>query len=245
MSNYLVTAQWEDAPHLTKEVREELLKSIPPYQRDARTKGIPQLGSGAIYQVEESFVVVQDIEIKPHWPRAFGMDVGWNRTAAVWLAKNPDTGIYYVYSEHYRGLAEPAIHADAIRVRGTWIPGFIDPAAEGRSQVDGRKLLEIYRSIGLSLSKADNSVESGIYEVWQALANGSLKFFKSCQNLIAEYRVYQRDEKGHVVKENDHLCDALRYVWVSGRDNMKIKPVPRTMGTQLRPVDPGPGSWMA
>ena len=37
----LVTATWDDAPHLTKEQKDELWASIPPYQRDARAKGVP------------------------------------------------------------------------------------------------------------------------------------------------------------------------------------------------------------
>jgi phage terminase large subunit-like protein len=45
----VITATWDDVPHLTQAAKDELFASIPSYQRDARTKGIPQLGSGAIY----------------------------------------------------------------------------------------------------------------------------------------------------------------------------------------------------
>ena len=34
---------------LRRKTSAEFFASIPEYQRDARTKGIPQLGSGAIY----------------------------------------------------------------------------------------------------------------------------------------------------------------------------------------------------
>jgi hypothetical protein len=73
-------------PHLSAEQKAELWGSIPPYQRDARSKGIPQLGSGAIYPVPESEIVVDPFEIPLHWPRGYGLDVGWNRTAAIWGA---------------------------------------------------------------------------------------------------------------------------------------------------------------
>jgi hypothetical protein len=42
---FTVMATWDDAPHLDEKTRAELFASIPAYQRDARTKGIPQLGS--------------------------------------------------------------------------------------------------------------------------------------------------------------------------------------------------------
>jgi hypothetical protein len=69
-------ASWDDAPHLSKAERDELWASIPPYQRDARSKGIPQLGAGAIYPVPESEIVVDDFKIPEYWPVSYGKDVG-------------------------------------------------------------------------------------------------------------------------------------------------------------------------
>jgi hypothetical protein len=92
----------------------------------------------------------------------------------------------------------------------------IDPAARGRSQKDGEQLLQNYIDLGLQLLPADNSRESGLYNVHQRLATGRLKVFRSMTNWLMEYRIYRRDEKGHVVKEKDHLMDATRYLVVSG-----------------------------
>jgi len=152
------------------------------------------------------------------------MDVGWNKTAVPWLAWDKDNDIVYVTSEHYRGQAEPSIHAEAIKARGSWIPGVIDPAARGRSQLDGHKLIEQYQNLGLNLTVAKNSVESGIYDVWMRLSSGRLKVFRSCQNWISEFRLYRRDEKGNIVKQNDHLMDGTRYAIVSGLEIAKQKP---------------------
>ena len=241
MSKHVVMATWSDAPHLTEQQKTELFESIPPYQRDARSKGIPQLGSGAIYPVPESEIICKPIEIPEHWPRVFGMDVGWNRTAAVWAAVDNETSTVYLYSEHYRGQAEPSIHADAIKARGDWIPGVIDPAARGRGQRDGENLLQDYQDLGLDLTAAKNAVESGLYSVWQRLSGGNLKVFSTLQNWLSEYRIYRRDEKGKVVKTSDHLMDATRYLIVSGLDEAKVKPVP--VSSSGRQYD-GAGSWM-
>ena len=207
---------WDDVPHLDEDIKLEMLAKLPPRDRDARTKGIPSMGAGAIYPVPESDVVVDDMKIPDHWARVYGLDVGWNRTAAVWGALDRDADILYITAEHYRGQAEPSVHAESIKARGAWIPGVIDPAARGRGQKDGEQLYQMYVDLGLKIQPAANSVESGIYEVWQRLSTGRLKVFKSCQSLLGEYRLYRRNEKGAVVKENDHALDALRYLVMSG-----------------------------
>ena len=224
MSKFCLTMGWSDVPHLTEEQKKDMLDALPPHQRDARSKGIPQLGAGAIYPIEESDIVVPDMTIPEFWPRAYGLDIGWNRTAAVWAAWDRENDVVYLYGEHYRGQAEPSIHAHAIKARGDWIPGVIDPAARGRAQRDGIQILETYKELGLDLELADNSREAGIYRVWQRLSAGKLKVFQSLGSWRAEFRLYRRDEKGRVVKENDHLMDATRYLLMSGLSRAKTEP---------------------
>lgn len=223
---------WDDVPHLTAQDKDEMFAKLAPHQRNARTKGVPSLGSGAIYPLEEEEIIVDDFRLPDYWPRAYGMDVGWNRTAAVWGAHDREADVSYLYSEHYRGQAEPSIHADAIKARGDWIPGAIDPASRGRSQKDGERLLEIYTDLKLRLTPAINAVESGIYETWQRLSTGRLKVFKSLNNWRSEYRIYRRNDIGKVVKENDHLMDCTRYYTMSGIQIGAVKPSTNKRSTQ-------------
>jgi len=217
-------ATWEDVPHLSAQMKSDLLASIPIYQRDARTKGIPQLGSGAIYPVPESDVIVPPFEIPHHWPRVYAMDVGWNRTAVVWGAVDREVDVVYLYAEYYRAHAEPSVHAAAVRARGEWIMGVIDPAARGRSQRDGKVLMQDYLDLGLVLVAADNAVESGLLDVWQRLSTGRLKVFSTLPSWATEYRLYRRDEKGRVVKVMDHLMDTTRYLITSGLEIASVAP---------------------
>lgn len=216
MAKFCVQIDWDEVPHLSEDDKRELMESIPPYQREARTKGVPALGSGVIYPVPESAYVIDPIEIPRHWPRAYAMDVGWNRTAALWGSWDRDTDTIYLYSEHYLGESPPQVHADAIKSRGWWIPGVIDPASSGSNQKDGTALKDEYIALGLDLQSADNTVEAGIHAVYRRLASGRLKVSRTLTNLLGEIRLYRRDEKGKVVKERDHLMDCLRYLVMSG-----------------------------
>lgn len=226
-SKYLVMMGWRDVPHLDHDEIQSLLDSTPPYLRDAREKGIPSMGSGAIYPVPESDILIDPFEIPDYWPRCCGMDVGWNRTAAIWGAIDRNTGTTYLYSEYYRGEAEPSVHANGIMARGDWIPIAIDPASRGRSQRDGEQLFQNYIDLGLDLVPAKNNVESGLYDVWQLLSGGGIKVFNNLQNWLMEYRLYRRDEKGKVVKKNDHIMDATRYLTTTGINSAIIKPKPK------------------
>jgi hypothetical protein len=231
MTKTTITATWDDVPHLSDAQKKELWASLPPHQRDARAKGTPQLGNGAIYPVPESDFVVAPFELPRWWPRAYGLDVGWNRTAAVWGAHDRESNTLYLYAEHYRGQAEPAVHAAAIHARGRWIQGAIDPASRGRNQLDGTQMLSAYIAHGLSLALARNGVEAGLMMVWERLSTGRLKVFSSLQNWLAEFRLYRRDDKGQVVKKDDHLMDATRYLVATGLDLACVDPAAaRAMG---------------
>lgn len=237
MSKWSIQIDWDDVPHLSPNDKAELIASIPPHQRDARSKGIPALGSGVIYPVIEDQWVVDPFEIPRHWPRAFALDVGWNRTACIWGAWDRDTDTVYEYDEYYVGEAPPQVHAEAIRSRGSWIPGVIDPASRGRSQVDGRALRDEYAAMGLDLALANNEVEAGIFAVYRRLQSTRLKAFSTLQNVKSERRLYRRDEKGRIVKERDHLMDAERYLIMSGMARAITQPIERWDDERPRSAD--------
>ncbi len=230
-----------DIPHLAEKTKKELLAATPPYLRDARTKGEPSLGAGAIYPIELSDVLCDPFDIPPHWPRCYALDVGWNRTAALWGALDRQVDRWYFYTEHYRGIAEPSIHAEAIKARGDWIPGVIDPAARGRSQADGKQLLTTYRNLGLHVSESLNALESGIYEVWLRLSTQRIQVFKTLMNWQGEYRLYRRDEKGKIVEQYDHLMACMRYLILSGAGVAKPIPMPKEKAYGRGASDPAVG----
>lgn len=241
MSRVLIGATWDDVGHLTQEAKDALWASIPPHQRDARSKGIPQLGAGAIYPFPESEIRVAPFEIPRHWPRGFGLDTALGgTTAAVWAALDRETQVLYLYDIYKRSGAEVAVHMEAFRAKGLWIPGVGDAA--DILDHDRTQFITKYRQHGLNIELPDKAVETGIQDVYDRLSAGKLKVFSSCSAWFEEFRLYRRDEKGRVVKKNDHLLDATRYLCRSGVQRMKIQPAPTDESWRRSGVS---RSWMA
>jgi len=237
MSKYTVNAGWDDVPHLSEQEKAEQLAAYQPYQRDARSKGLPLLGAGAIYPVSEEYVLCDPFEIPDWMPQCYALDVGWQVTAAIWAAHDPNTDVVYLYSEHYKREAEPPMHANAILARGRWIPGVIDPAARGRNQKDGTKLIDVYHKLGLEqLFPATNELEAGIHECWIRLSTGRMKAFRTLTSWLNEYRFYQRDEKGKVKADQpDHAMDCMRYIINSGLTRASVRPASQWTMRGTRP----------
>lgn len=224
----MVQIGWGNVPHLSEDEKKRILSETAPHLKKAVSEGDPSMGAGAIYPIPEDEVTIHPFRIPVHWRRSYALDVGWNRTAAIWgvidTDTNPDKPRLILVAEHYRAQAEPEIHAAAIKAKGDWIPGVIDPAAKGGSQIAGEKLMRIYTDLGLKLKLADNDREVGINLVWNLLSTGQLKVFSTLTNWLAEYRMYRRNEKGVIVKENDHLMDATRYWVMSGLKVATVRP---------------------
>lgn len=234
---FYIQAGWQDSPHLTPEVMEELLASCEPHLREARSKGIPSMGAGSVYPVSEEFITApEDFRLKPWYRRAYGLDVGWNATAAVWGAYDPDNDTIYIYDCYLQGQRDPDQHAAAIMRRDPKspkmkIPGAVDPASQGSSEIDGKNLMKLYRQAGLMLVAADNTRESVIQEIYGYMTAGKFKVVKNpnTECWFKEFRTFIRNERGKIVSESDyHLMAATRYFFSTGLKIAKPLPVDRS-----------------
>lgn len=225
---FKVMVGWNDVPHLSEERKAQLLATIPPHMRDVKTKGIPYLGAGAIYPVQEVDITYTPFTIPAYWPKCYAFDPGWNKTAALWGAYDVENDTWYLYSEYYRGQAEPEIHSAAIKSKGEWMYGVADPhGSKNGKGVSAESFLKAYERFGLNLTLASpcgpGSVEIGINEVYSRLSTGRLKIASSLVNWFYEYRIYRRDDKGRIVATNNHLMDTTRYIVLSGASVMSVQ----------------------
>lgn len=246
-SKIYVLASHEDATHMSKEEKKRLYDSYSPHEREARTKGIPSLGSGLIYPVHESKLLVSPFEIPEHWPRCFGMDFGWHNTAAVFMAHDQDNDVVYLYGEYLAGHLTPQHHAFQLVKQGAdWMPGAYDHAGEGSGQVDGANVVDLYQQAGIRnwIPADKRSVNKGIYTVLQRMETDKLKIFNTLTKTMTELRMYARDDNGKVKKGNDHLLDAARYGIVTALPIARVKS--STLNKYRIPVQGNSGgSWMS
>lgn len=223
---------WDDVPWMSDAAKREILESTPPHLRETVSQGIPSVGDGNVYQIPLHNILMrpEDVfQIPAHYKKVYGLDVGWQTTAAIFGAQDPDTGILYIYGEHYLKMQPAEVHAARIRaLAGDWQIGLIDPASN-QKKPDGKSTMQLYRTLGLRLREADNTVETGIMKVSSMLSQGKIKFFPyNTPNLQNEYLIYRRDQ-GKVVKEDDHAMDALRYL-VMGLQFAKPTPTAQALG---------------
>ena len=214
---FMINVTWDDAPHLDKDARAQLLLSIPEYQRDMRTKGIPLMGTGMIYPIAEERVKVDPFKIPDYYLQLVGIDFGIDHPfAAVWGAYDPDADIIYVTREYQERGVTPPIHCAAIKAGGRDIPVTYPHDGDNTEKGSGDSLITLYRDelhiIGkYSLRETGNKVEPGIMALYDRMQSGRFKVFSTCQEWFKEFRRYHRKD-GKVVKQDDDVMDATRYM---------------------------------
>ena len=217
-SQQLVTATWDDAKHLSEEVKEEILAALPIHERQMRSKGIPVLGSGQVFPIAEESFAIPAFEVPDHWPRIAGIDFGFDHpTAVIWIAWDRDTDTVYVY-DCYSQRGEALLqHAEAIKHRGNWIPVAWPHDGSIHDKGSGHALADQYRRAGINFlgshflnPEGGIAVEPGIMAMITRFQTGRLKVFDHLQDWFKEYRIYHRKD-GKIVRKHDDLMSATRY----------------------------------
>lgn len=229
-----------------------MLAAYPIHERDARSRGIPILGSGRVFPVDESLIRITAFPIPMHWPRICGLDFGWTHpTAAVWLAWDRDADVIYVTDVYRVREASVPIHAAAIKARGAWIPvawphdGLNDTAI-------GPQLAKQYREQGVKM-RAENakfpvdahnpersriSPEAGYQAMLTRMQTGRWKVFSHLNDFFEEFRLFHRED-GKLVKLRDDLLSACRIGLMDLRHAVINQP--KRFGREVSVLDPTMG----
>lgn len=223
----------EDAEHYTPDQRKAIIASYPKHERDARTKGIPVLGSGRIFPISQEDIEVEAFPIPDHWKHIGGLDFGWDHpTAGVKLAWDVDADIVYVTNAYKQKEATPVIHAAAVKPWGAELPWAWPHDGYQHDKGSGLELRSQYSDQGLLMlpEKAThpdggNGVEAGLMEMLDRMQTGRFKVFRHLQDWFSEFLLYHRKD-GKVVKEFDDLMAATRYALMMLRFAVQIKEEP-------------------
>ena len=229
----LLTATWDDAPHLSDEEKEQRLSAFPPHEREMRSKGVPLMGAGLIFPFPDNEMIVEPFRIPEHWPQIVGIDFGGGKKeaghpfAAVKLAWDRDSDTVYVTAEYKIKGSVPTTQADTIKKWGEWPVAWPHDGLNTEKST-GDELRQEYEKSGLPMlrdkatnppdyslgqkeGEGGNSREKSILDMYARMENGKWKVFSTCQKWMEEKRMYHRDENAKIVTLMDDLLSASRY----------------------------------
>lgn len=221
----------DDVDHYSDEEKRRIIESYPAHEREARAKGIPTLGSGRIFPIEDSAISIAPFPVPAHWPRINGLDFGWDHpTAAVQLAWDRDADCIYVHKAHRMREATPVIHAATVKAWGAWVPTAWPHDGLQHDKGSGEQLAKQYAATGLLMLKeratfddGSNGVEAGLMDMLERMQTGRFKVFSNLDDWFQEFRMYHRKD-GKVVKKVDDLLSATRYALMMKR-KAKVRPM--------------------
>ncbi len=212
----LVRGGWNDA--FLNEL-ESFPEGAKDDQVDAAADAFDELtGQGTmIFKTPIESMLCNPFEIPRHWPRMYALEADWEQTAVLWAAWDKTIDCLYLYTSDLRPRGEPSVLASAVRARGDWITGVMNPRGRKRTKEDGERLIEEYRSEGLILTGTENAPETGIQTIEERASTGRIKVFRTMDDFQAQWRLYRRDESGKIDNRYDLLMDTLRGVVASYR----------------------------
>tara|TARA_R110000868_G_scaffold232926_1_gene486635 strand:+ start:714 stop:2156 length:1443 start_codon:yes stop_codon:yes gene_type:complete len=216
----VTTMTIDEAEHIAAEDRAKIVAGYLPHERDARTKGIPMLGSGKIFKYSEETILepaISPSEVPGHWAKLWGVDFGINHPfGAVLLLWDRDNDVVHVH--HCIRVADqnPLQHWDAMKRVGTQVPVAWPQDGAAREKGSGVGVAQIYKNHGAHMlpkhaTHPDGSVstEAGIALMQEYMATGRFKVANHLSEWIEEYRMYHRKD-GQIVKIHDDLLSATR-----------------------------------
>lgn len=229
------TVGWNDAPHLSEEVKTNLLASYPVHQRDMRTKGVPMLGHGRIYDLSEEFITCDPFKIPDHWLVIGGIDFGWDHPQAhVQLVIDPEHQAFYVTRAWKKSQTKPIVAWGAVKDWAAHVPTAWPADGLQTEKGSAKQMKSYYEDAGFTMLPVhatwvdgSNGVEVGLFEIRDLMTSGKFKVFSGLRDAFEEFNNYHRDEKGNIVKVKEDIWDAIRYAYMMRRHAIRFAEIGR------------------
>jgi phage terminase large subunit-like protein len=217
-STCVVQMSIEEAEHYTPEQRAAIIAGYPVHEREARAKGIPTMGSGRVFPIDDALITCDPFEVPQSWVQICGLDFGWDHpSAGVRIAWDRDSDTLYVIAAHRAREQTPVMFAGAVKPWGAWLPWAWPHDGLQHDKGSGEQLAQQYRAQGLNMLKeratfddGTSGLEAGIAEMFDRMQTGRLKVFSHLAEWLEEFRLYHR-KNGLINKVNDDLMSATRY----------------------------------
>lgn len=219
-------ASWDDAPHLSEEDKARLRATYRAHELEARTKGVPMMGQGAVFPVADEQITVQPFKIPDHFARIKGCDFGIDHPAAgAEIAIDRDQDIIYVIDCYRKANELPPYHAAWFNKSNRMVPVSWPHDGMNREKSGGRTLADAYREHGVNMlaksaryPKVPGEDEKGgpqpvepiVNEVFERMVTSRFKVFANLNEFFDEKRSYHRKD-GLIVAKRDDILKAVFY----------------------------------
>ncbi len=239
----------EDAQHIKAADRQKIIEGYLPHEREARARGVPLLGSGAVFTMPESAVTEPSMSHVPlHWAKIWGIDFGIGHPfGGALIAWDKDTDVIHVIHAFKMADRLPIDHAAAMKPIGIEVPVAWPQDGTARENTSGNALQLSYKKEDLRMlhehatwPDGGRSTEAGILEMQERERIGKLKYASHLVELLEERRFYHRKD-GQLVKIKDDILSAVRVAIMMKRFAKPVmlggKRAPREGGTVAKGLD--------
>jgi len=217
---FMKNVTWDDCPHLDKDARKELSDTYQDWERDTRIKGIPMMGSGAVFKIKEEEIKIAAFDIPYFYAQICGIDFGIDHPgAALWLAHDRDRDIVYVTDCYKKSGQDALYHSEAIKSRGNWIPCSWPHDGMNRDKGNAEPLYKAFKKHGVRMLRRSSryseakggpqSVEAVVIDILERMKTGRFKVFSHLDLFFEELRMYHRKD-GVIVPKKDDIMAAMR-----------------------------------
>lgn len=234
----MLNVGWDKCPHIDPKDAEEWLKGYPEWERDARSKGIPMLGEGRVFPLDQKTIECPAFEIPSHWAQIVGIDFGVDHPAATAkIAWDRDSDIIYVTAAHKERNMNALQHSQHIKgMGGDFLPVSWPHDGVNKDKGNAKPLYENYIEHGCALlgrsARYDNKVGGGqpvepvVMEVHERMVTGRFKVFSHLSQWFDEFNSFHRKD-GKIVAKKDDLLKATFYAIMMKRFAVTAKKTTR------------------
>lgn len=234
----LVKMSMDDALHLgDAESRRKILDGYPAHQRDAREKGIPLLGQGAVFTaLQESIREARLPGFPAWWHYLWGTDFGIGHPfAAALIGWDKDADIIHIMHTIRMTGAKPIEHAAAMKAYFPLAPVAWPHDGTAREK-SGEVVSTLYKKAGLHMlpehatfAEGGYGTEAGVLEMETRFLTGRMKVASHLSDFFEEYGFYHRKD-GLIVKKDDDLLSATRIAVMMRRKAKQLDYLDNTFG---------------
>lgn len=236
---YLQSISMYDAPHLTHDIIEGLKAGWPENQWDMRVRGLPVIGSGAVFGMSDEEIMCEDLSIPDHWDIIAALDFSSVNDASVvaWAAHDTGSDCYYLFHVDYiTDRVNKNEEYQANLILSSQYPNIptISPHDGGVNSINPEAKAKVMKRMGVNVqgqsfynptqlglafkNKSSIAREPGLTEMRRLFREGKLKVCRSVSSFFEEKaQMFYSPLAGGGLKTvgRDDCIDAARYAIIS------------------------------